>query len=66
MKYIVAGISFFFIWFAVALIVGFILLAIFPTKTPMTVGIGFDWRNLPGTFLGLLAGIHSARTSLKR
>ncbi len=28
-------------------------------------GIGLDWRNLPGTILGLLAGIQSFRASVR-
>jgi hypothetical protein len=66
MRYIVAGISFLFVWFGVALICGFILLMVFPTQGPALVGIGMDWRNLPGTILGIWAGVHSWRVSLRK
>ena len=66
MKWIVAGISFLFVWFGVALICGFVLLMIWPTQGPALVGIGMDWRNLPGTILGILAGVQSWRVSLRK
>jgi hypothetical protein len=36
-----------------------------PEGRTALVGIGLDWRNAPGTILGLLAGIQSARASLR-
>lgn len=66
MRYIVAGLGFLLVWLIVAVVVGFAMLLLFPPKTQLvTVGIGLDWRNCPGTFLGLLAGIHSWRASLR-
>ena len=45
---------------------GFAMFVLFPPKAQtVLVGIGLDWRNLPGTLLGLLAGIHSWRASLR-
>lgn len=40
--------------------------AIFRGSNMMYVGIGFssDWRTWPGTVLGILAGIHSAKAAL--
>jgi len=66
MKYIVAGISFLFVWVGVAVICGFIMLMVFPTQGQALVGIGMDWRNLPGTILGIWAGLHSWRVSLRK
>jgi len=40
---------------------------IFPPKSDLAfVGIGTDWRNIPGTILGILAGIQSWRVSLRK
>jgi hypothetical protein len=65
MKYIVAVIAFVFIWFAVSFLIGLIMLAIIRPDHPVVVGIGFDWINLPGTILGFLAGLHSAKASIR-
>lgn len=67
-RYIVGAIGFLLVWFVVALVVGFIVTIIFPPANGGTImfGIGFDWRNLPGDILGLLAGIHSFRASVRR
>jgi len=70
MRYLVAVVGFVFVWFGVALIVGAVVVGMFPPEGPTTfVGINFgnyaDWRNVPGTTLGLLAGLASARASLE-
>lgn len=65
-RYIVGVISFFFIWFMVAVLVGLGVYMVFPPEGEVAmVGIGPDWRNLPGTILGLLAGIQSFRRSIR-
>jgi hypothetical protein len=66
MRYIVALISFVFVWFGVAIVCGLIMLMLFPTQRPVLVGIGMDWRNLPGTLLGVLAGAQSWRAALRK
>ncbi len=55
-------------WLVVAVVVGLAMFLIFPPLhgPPYTmVGSVLDWRNLPGTVLGLFAGIHSFRASMK-
>jgi len=64
MKYVVAGIAFVFIWFAVSVLTGLVLMFLIKPDHPVVVGIGFDWLNLPGTILGFLAGLHSAKASI--
>jgi hypothetical protein len=66
MKYVVAAISFLFVWFGVALVCGMIMVMVFPTQGPTVVGFGTDWRNLPGTILGIFAGVQSWRVSLRK
>jgi len=57
-----------FVWLMVAVIVGFIMLLVFPPDGGgnVVVGIGLDWRNLPGTILGFFAARQSWRTHVKR
>jgi hypothetical protein len=66
-RLIVGLIGFLLVWFVVAVLVGFIMSMLFPRPGAhsMVVGIGMDWRNIPGTVLGLLAGIQSFRASTK-
>jgi hypothetical protein len=66
-RYIVGTIGFLLVGFVVAVIVGFIMAMVFPPPPGeyVHVGIGLNWRNLPGTILGLLAGIQSFRASVK-
>jgi hypothetical protein len=66
-RYIVGAIGFLLVWFVVAVVIGFVVtFFIPPTNGEHTViGIGFNWRNLPGTILGLLAGIQSFRVSVR-
>ena len=65
MKYIAPAISFLFALFGVAFIVGLALVMIFPPEGIAVVGIGLDWRNLPGTLLGIWAGIHGWKASMR-
>ena len=67
-SYIVGAIGFLLVWFVVAVVVGFIVTIIFPPTNSGTtrLGIVFDWRNLPGVILGLLAGIQSFRASVRQ
>lgn len=64
-RYIVGVIGFLLVWFVVAVIVGTIMAMIFPRPNAHVViaGIGWDWRNIPGTILGWLAGYQSFRAS---
>jgi hypothetical protein len=66
-RYIVGVIGFLLVWFVVAVVVGFIVTFFVPPPQGETVrlGIGWDWRNLPGTILGLFAGIQSFRASVR-
>jgi hypothetical protein len=50
------------VWLLVAVFTGFVLALAFPPAAPVVVGLGLDWRNLPGTLLGLLAARQSWRT----
>jgi hypothetical protein len=82
MRYFVAGVGFLLVWFVVAVVVGIVIVIVFPPQANANigfgirfgfgviignamVGIGTDWWNLPGTALGLLAGMHSWRASLE-
>ena len=64
-RYVVGIIGFLLVWFVVAIVVGFIVTFFIPpapgqiVKLGIGFGIGLDWRNLPGTILGLFAGIQS-------
>jgi Na+/H+-dicarboxylate symporter len=65
-RYIVGVIGFFFVWFVVAVVVGLGMAMLFPPgRGYFMAGISLDWRNLPGTILGLLAGIQSFRASVR-
>ena len=65
--YIVGVIGFLLVWFVVAVVVGLVVTFFFPpTHGEMVrLGIGLQWRNLPGDILGLLAGIQSFRASVR-
>lgn len=67
-SFIVGLIGFLLVWFVVAVVIGWVMVLLFPSASGgyAMVGFGFDWRNLPGTVLGLLAGIQSFRASVKR
>ncbi len=65
-RYVVGAISFLIVWIGVAVVIGFAISLMFPpTDGRFGVGIGTDLRNLPGTILGILAGIHSFRASVR-
>jgi len=66
-RYIVGAIGFLLVWLVVAVVVGFIVTFFIPPTDGHIVrlGIGMDWRNLPGTILGLFAGIQSFRASVR-
>jgi hypothetical protein len=65
-RYIVGAIGFLLVWFVVAIVIGMGMAMLFPPPGGrFMVGMGRDWRNLPGTILGLLAGIQSFRRSIR-
>jgi Na+/H+-dicarboxylate symporter len=66
-RYIVGIIGFLLVWVVVAIIIGVIVALLFPPPPGdrFLVGVGMNWRNLPGTVLGLLAGIQSFRASTR-
>jgi hypothetical protein len=66
-RYIVGVIGFLLVWFVVAVVVGFVVTFFMPPANGehIVLGIGLNWRNLPGTILGLLAGIQSFRVSVR-
>ena len=65
-RYIVGGIGFLFVWLVVAVVVGLGTAMLFPpNRGDFIAGISLDWRNLPGTILGLLAGVQSFRASIR-
>jgi Na+/H+-dicarboxylate symporter len=66
-RYIVGAIGFLLVWGVVAIVVGYIVTMFVPPPHGETIrlGVGLDWRNLPGTILGLLAGIQSFRASVR-
>lgn len=65
--FIIGLIGFLLVWFVVAVVVGAIMGMIFtgPNEHAVMAGIGLDWRNIPGTILGALAGLQSFRASIK-
>lgn len=66
MKIFLAVFSFLFSFIGVAIVVGIVMIIVFPPSGSRAfVGVGIGWRNLPGTLLGLWAGIHSARVALR-
>jgi hypothetical protein len=66
-RYIVGVIGFLLVWLIVAVVVGLGMAMLFPRPggSVVMVGIGPDWRNIPGAVLGLLAGIQSFRASTR-
>ena len=66
MKYLIAAVALVIVWLAVAVVVGLVVLLVFPTEGPTQVGIGPEPRNLPGTILGLAAGIYAWRLCLRK
>ena len=53
-------------WFTSAFLIGLGIAMFMKIDHPVALGIGFDRLNLPGTIIGLLIGIHSARATIKR
>ena len=66
MKYIVAGIAFISIWFASYFLIGLVSVFIIRPKRPVMRGVGPEWINLHGTIFGFLAGLHSAKETIRR
>ena len=66
MKYFTALFTFLFSLFGVAFIVGLALRLIFPAKEPAVVGIGTDWRNIPGALFGIWAGGHGWKVVMRK
>jgi hypothetical protein len=66
MKYVAAVLSFVLMWFFVGFICTIVIAMLFPAGGPVVGGITIspDWRTWPGTILGVLAGIHSAKAAL--
>jgi hypothetical protein len=66
-KYFAATFAFIFVLFGTAMLCGFLMNMLFPPSHDLIfAGIGLDWRNLPGTVIGLFAGIHSAKVSIRK
>ncbi len=65
LRIIVGVMSFAFVWFFTAFFLGLGMAMLFPPGAPFVTGIGLDWRNLPGTVLGILAGLHSYRRATR-
>jgi Na+/H+-dicarboxylate symporter len=66
-RYIVGAIRFLLVWSVVAVVIGYAMVFFFhpPLGEHIVIGAGSSWRNLPGTILGLLAGIQSFRASVE-
>ena len=67
LRYLFGSLWCLFVWLLVAGFVGFAVLLVFPTAggESSMVGIGMDWRNLPGPLLGLVAARQSWCTHVK-
>jgi hypothetical protein len=62
LRYFFGTIWVLFVWLMVAVIVGLVVALIFPPHGDrVLVGVGLDWRNLPGTILGFFAARQSWR-----
>jgi membrane associated rhomboid family serine protease len=65
-SYTVGAVGFLLVWIVVAIVIGFGMAIIFPPSGErFIIGISLDWRNLPGTVVGLFAGVKSFRASIK-
>jgi Na+/H+-dicarboxylate symporter len=65
-RYVVGAVGFLLVWFVVAVVIGLGMAMLFPPgRGNFMVGVSLDWRNLPGTILGLLAGVQSFRASVR-
>ena len=67
-RYVVGVIGFLLVWLVVAVVLGLIVTFFVSPANGQTVrlGIGIDWRNLPGTLVGLFAGIQSFQASVRK
>jgi len=67
MRYVIVAIGFVLVWFVVAVVVGIVVVMVIGPKEPALVGIGIggSLHNIPGTIIGFLVALHSARTSLR-
>jgi hypothetical protein len=66
-RYMVGAIEFLFAWCVVAVLVGLLVMYFIPAprgEEPMFI-FGWDWRNMPGALLGLVAGIQRFRASVR-
>jgi len=63
-RFFVAIIGSLLVCLVIAFVSGMILAMLFPPSGPFLAGITPNWRNIPGTALGMLAGIQSFRASL--
>ena len=64
-RYIVGAFGFILVGLFTAVLVGVVMFVLFPSRGhALVAGIGLDWRNVPGTILGLLAGWQSFRASV--
>jgi len=68
LRYLFGSLWFLLVWLMVAVLVGFVLMVVWPKQSsgPAGVGIGLDWRSFPGTFLGFLAARQSWRVHVRR
>ena len=66
-RYIVGVVGFVLVWLIVAVVVGTGMAMLFPPSgaSVVMVGIGPNWRNIPGAVLGWFAGIQSFRASTR-
>ena len=67
MKQFTAVLSFLFMYLFVSIICAVVVGFLLPNSSLMNVpllGVSGDWRTWPGTILGVLAGIHSAKAAL--
>jgi hypothetical protein len=67
LRYVFGTVWCLFVWLFTAIIIGVVIGLIFPPPGDHSlVGIGLDWRNLPGTILGFFAARQSWRTHVRR
>jgi hypothetical protein len=62
MKYFVAASGFVLVSFTVAVVCEVLLEILFPSEYDIP---SVDWKYIPATILGILAGIHSWRASIR-
>jgi len=66
-RYLLGIASFLIVWVLSAIVVGIAIAIVFPPPEGETVvvGWGLDWRNIPGTVLGIFAGVQSFRRAVR-